>query len=189
MIDLVYPPKVAETLRGAEGGKAAEMLPVVETSGLVTAQASRDFCHSGSMAMHPVVHMHIMNRSGRLYIQRRSASKSLYPLRWDTAVGGHVSYGEQILEALSREAGEELRIFDFNPVSIDSYVNESETEKEFVNVFAIVGDFKPTPDADEVCEGRFWGIDEIEENIGKEIFTPNFEYEFKRVKDKLLALL
>lgn len=189
MIDLIYPSRVAETLKGAEGGKAAEMLPVVETSGIVVAQASRNYCHSGSMVLHPVVHLHILNRRGELYIQHRSATKKLYPLRWDTAVGGHVSYGEQILEALARESAEELRLFDFNPVSIGSYVNESGVERELVNVFAAVGDFNPAPDADEVCEGRYWTIGEIEKTLGKEIFTPNFEYEFKRIKDKLLALL
>ncbi len=189
MIDLIYPSRVAETLKGAEGEKAAEMLPVVDISGIVVAQASRNYCHSGSIALHPVVHLHILNRRGELYIQHRGAAKKLYPLRWDTAVGGHVSYGEQILEALARESAEELKLYDFNPVSIDVYVNESGIERELVNVFAAVGDFCPAPDADEVCEGRYWTIREIEESLGKEIFTPNFEYEYKRIKEKLLALL
>ena len=189
MIDLVYPATVAVVLKGAGGSPASEMLPVVEQNGIVTAQASRDYCHSGSKALHPVVHMHVLNRSGELYIQHRSETRQLYPLKWDTAVGGHLSYGESVLEALFREAGEELGLKDFNPVSIDTYVFESLTEKEFVNVFAVVGDFCPTPDADEVCEGRYWKISEIEESLGKDILTPNFEYEYRRIKDKLLALL
>ncbi|KAA3951627.1 NTP pyrophosphohydrolase, partial [Bacteroides ovatus] len=29
--------------------------------------------------------------------------------------------------------------------------------------------------------GRFWKIEEIKENLGKVIFTPNFEEELKKV--------
>ena len=112
------------------------VLPVVEPSGLVTAQASRAWCHGGSKLLHPVVHLHIINRSGEVYLQQRGAHKDLLPLRWDTAVGGHVSYGEYIEEALYREAAEELHFFDFNPVWLTAYQFESESERELVNVFA-----------------------------------------------------
>ena len=37
-------------------------------------------------------------------------------------------------------------------------------------------------DKDEIDEGRFWTFAEIDENIGKNIFTPNFESEYKRLK-------
>ena len=42
---------------------------------------------------------------------------------------------------------------------------------------------------DEVDEGRFWELEEIEENFGKSVFTPNFEQEYLRIRDKLTALL
>ena len=70
-----------------------------------------------------------------------------------------------------------------------AYVFESEVERELVNVFAAVGRYDLKPDMDEVEEGRFWRMDEIEENLGKSLFTPNFEGEFVRIKDSLLALL
>ena len=45
------------------------------------------------------------------------------------------------------------------------------------------------PHAAEVSEGRWWSIPELEEAMGKKILTPNFESEFRRIKDKLLAML
>ena len=42
---------------------------------------------------------------------------------------------------------------------------------------------------DEVDEGRYWDIKDIEENLGKSQMTPNFEQEFIRIKDRLLSLL
>ena len=164
-------------------------MPVVEENGLVIGQATRKTVHGGSKLMHPVVHLHIINREGCLYIQKRSMKKDLLPGLWDTAVGGHVDYGESLEEALYRESSEELGFREFNPVYLKSYVWESTREKELVNVFAAVGNFVLKPDLDEVSEGRYRDMAEIEANLGMGLFTPNFEQEFKSIKDTLLALL
>ena len=188
-MELIYPGKRAPLAKGAKISKASEMLPIIDISGLVLEQAPRSFCHSPRKPLHPVIHLHIIDREGRIYLQKRSASKHLFPQRWDTAVGGHVSYGEHRLEALYREASEELGLYDFNPHFLEAYVFESPREKELVNVFAAVGDFALTPDRDEVECGRFWTSEEIGTAYGKEIFTPNFESELLRIKDSLEALL
>lgn len=193
MMELVYPAGMTapamQHISTLHDTKASEMLPVVEPNGTVIGQASRAWCHSGSKLLHPVVHLHIINRMGQLYVQKRAAGKELYPGRWDTAVGGHISYGESITEALFREADEELGFFEFNPIYLFSYPFESETEKELINVFAAVGNFTLHPDIFEVETGRFWPMDEIETNLSGSVFTPNFESEFKMVRKQLEALL
>ena len=52
-----------------------------------------------------------------------------------------------------------------------------------------MGDFDLSPDEDEVDEVRWWSLDEIEKNLGKSLFTPNFEDEFGRIRSRLFALL
>ena len=156
---------------------------------MVIGRSTRQYCHSGAKPLHPVIHIHIIDRYGRVYLQKRSMKKDIQPGKWDTAVGGHVSYGESIREAVFREAFEELRFTDFNPIGIEVYEFESSIEKELVNVFAAVGSYELHPDLDEVDEGRWWPVEEIDANIGKGVFTPNFESEFQMIRQSLLALL
>lgn len=153
-----------------------ELLPVVDASGRVVGSATRGVCHGGSMLLHPVVHLHVFNARGELYLQKRPAWKDIQPGRWDTAVGGHVTLGEQIEEALRREVREELGITDFLPERIGTYLFRSEREYELVHVHRALYDGPIFP-SDELDGGRFWSPAEIREAIGKGIFTPNFEGE------------
>lgn len=195
MTELIYPYDLAPVIPAPTADysplreTSGEWFPVVERSGLVVGRALRSYCHSGAKPLHPVIHIHIIDRNSRIYLQKRPMTKDIQPGKWDTAVGGHVSYGETLLEATFREASEELGLTAFNPVFLTSYVFESEVERELVNVFAAVGSFELKPDLDEVDEGRWWPIDEVNANMGKGIFTPNFESEFTSIEKKLLALL
>jgi isopentenyldiphosphate isomerase len=111
-----------------------EIFPLVDHEGNVIGKATRGECHSGSKLLHPVVHLHVFNSKGQLYLQRRPDWKDIQPGKWDTAVGGHIDYGETPQDALRREVREELGITDFEPQAIDKYVFESAREKELVYV-------------------------------------------------------
>ena len=184
MFELIYPVEPAPMLPGLTADSPrerrieGEVFPVVEESGLVVGRL-----------LHPVVHLHIIDREERIYLQKRSMKKDIQPGKWDTAVGGHVGYGESLVEALLRESMEELHLTRFNPVYIGTYPYDSVRERELVNIFAAVGSFDISPDLDEVTEGRFWTLGEIDEAMGKNILTPNFEMEFGNIREKLLALL
>jgi isopentenyldiphosphate isomerase len=158
-----------------------EMFPVVDENGNIVSAATRGECHSGSKLLHPVVHLHVFNSQGELYLQKRPAWKDIQPGKWDTAVGGHVDLGECIEEALYREVREELGMTEFTPERIAQYVFESEREKELVFVYKTVydGDIAPS---EELDGGRFWTVADIKAHLGQRVFTPNFEGELERVK-------
>lgn len=160
--------------------KTEEIFPLVDTEGNVVGKATRNQCHSGSMLLHPVIHLHIFNSKGELFLQKRSMKKDIESNKWDSSVGGHIDLGETPEIAALREAKEEIGLSLQEIHFIDKYIIETEKEKELTYVFFTETDANPTIDKDEVSDGRFWTIEEIKESIGKNIFTPNFELDFDR---------
>ncbi|MBP5318573.1 MAG: HAD-IA family hydrolase [Paludibacteraceae bacterium] len=158
-----------------------EYFPLVNESGEVIGRATRTECHSGSFKLHPVVHLHVFNSRGELYLQKRSMSKDIQPGKWDTSVGGHVDYGETVLEGLQREVREELGITGADMRPAFAYPFRSKVEYELVNAFYCIYDGPIQPDPVEIDEGRFWPISDICAHLGYGVFTPNFEQEFKRL--------
>lgn len=164
----------------------SELFPLVDPQGNVIGSATRAECHSGSRLLHPVVHLHVFNPDGDVYLQKRSALKRIQPGRWDTSVGGHVDFGETIDQALRREVREEIGLVDFEPVHLFNYVYDSSVESELVNAYYTVTsrigfDFDPV----EIDDGRFWTVAEVMASMGQGVLTPNFEQEFLRVMRQL----
>lgn len=160
--------------------KNEEWFPVVNEEGKVTGKAPRRVCHDGkSKLLHPVIHLLLINREGKIFLQKRSMKKDIQPGKWDTSVGGHIAPGETIEDALSREVREEIGFRHFTPQFFHKYIWESTRERELVFSFVCISEQIPVIDRDEISEGRFWSVDEIRKNIGKEIFTPNFKREFE----------
>ena len=155
-----------------------ELFPIVDDEGTVIGQATRGECHNGSRLLHPVIHLHVFNSHGELYLQKRPEWKDIQPGKWDTAVGGHIDCGETPEEALRREVNEELGITDFVPEFIGKYVFESQRERELVYVYRTIYDNPIQPSMEELDGGRFWRIEEILNAMGKGVLTPNFECEF-----------
>lgn len=162
-----------------------ELLPIVNEQGEILGKAPRSVCHKGEKLLHPVVHLHVFNTQKQAYLQKRPMNKLVQPGKWDTAVGGHISFGETLETALKREAWEEIGLQNFSAKLVRTYRWDSEMESELVYVF-VTYDYKSIHlHSDEVEEGKFWTFKQIEANLGQKILTPNFEYEYQLLKQEI----
>lgn len=112
-----------------------EQVPLVDETGRVTGCVLRSQVHNGSFLLHPVVHLHVLGPGNTLLLQKRPLHKDIQPGKWDTAVGGHISFGETPSEALVREAEEETGLVTFIPQLVRTYIWTSEVEREYVHLF------------------------------------------------------
>jgi isopentenyldiphosphate isomerase len=161
------------------------MFQLVDRAGRPVGAASRSLCHGTPALLHLVVHLHVLDRSGRLYLQRRSLSKDTNPGRWDTSVGGHVMAGEPVEEALRREAREELGIDAAEARPLYSYLFSGSFESEYARCFSLLHEGPFDPDPAEIIEGRFFAMVEIDRWLGSGLLTPMFEHEYPMLKGAL----
>jgi isopentenyldiphosphate isomerase/intracellular septation protein A len=164
-----------------------EWFPLVDEEGRIIGKAPRSVCHSGSKLLHPVVHVHIYDDKKRLFLQKRSEYKKIQPGKWDTAVGGHISLGESLETGLKREVEEEVGLKNLQYEYITKYIWESEIEKELTHVFFAKKNGEIIVQPEEIDEGKFWTWKEIQNNIGKGIFTPNLEHELDKFSKVFLS--
>ncbi len=164
-----------------------ERLPLVDEQGRIIGQAPRSACHRGEKLLHPVVHLHVLNNQKALYLQKRPLNKLVQPGKWDTAVGGHISFGEKLETALRREAWEEIGLQNFSARLVKTYRWDSALESELVYVF-VSHDYKRIRlHSDEVQEGKFWTQKQLQQHFGSGVFTPNLEYELQTFHQEIFG--
>jgi isopentenyl-diphosphate delta-isomerase type 1 len=160
----------------------AEVFDLVDTEGNRIGHALRSECHGNPDLLHQAVHVFVVNRAGELFLQKRSQHKDVQPGKWDTSVGGHVDAGEEAEAAARRELDEELGITGSQPGFLYSYLWRSPMESELIRSYRLEheGPFRLQPD--ELEDGRFWSLPEIEASLDSGVFTPNFEYEWPEIR-------
>lgn len=166
-----------------------EIFPIVDEEGNAIGQAPRSKCHGGTKLLHPVIHLHIFNSKGELYLQKRSMAKDVQPGKWDSSVAGHIDLDETPDMAVLREAQEELGLISITPRYITKYIIETDREKELSYCYYAIYNGGFCLNAEELEDGRFWWIEEIQSNLGKGVFTSNFELDFIKFLSKGLAAI
>ena len=127
---------------------------------------------------HQGVDAWIINSENKILIQKRSSIKKREPNVWSMTVGGSVIKGEKILEALNREANEELGI-DLNLDSATK-IQRYKLPNLWLDVYLIKQDvnidkLKLRPE--EVSEIKFASFDEVENIYKNNMFMKNrWEY-------------
>ncbi|CAL9398159.1 putative Nudix hydrolase YfcD [Streptomyces sp. enrichment culture] len=88
---------------------ADEVLDVVDRDDRVTGRAPRGEVYARGL-LHRCVFVLARDERGRVFVHRRTASKLVFPSRYDMFVGGVLGAGEDYASAALREAEEELGV-------------------------------------------------------------------------------
>lgn len=122
-----------------------------------------------SLGRRGVVGCLVVGPDGRIFAQRRSPSRKLFPGCWDL-VGGHLEDGETPREALVRELAEETgwtldrllglrKVVDWESPGPDGL---PVLKREFVLAVTVTGGWdNPRLEAGKVTEGRWFGIGDL----------------------------
>lgn len=169
--------------------KDDEWFDTLNDKGEKIGRAPRTVCHNGSMLLHPVVHVHIINSKGELLLQKRSLTKKIQPGKWDTSVGGHIDSGEALESAIARETLEELGIsLVINAlIPVKNYIFQSSVEREFVYSYIYRYEGPIKFQQEEIDEVAYFNRTTIERLIANGECTENFIKEYSMIKDDYLS--
>lgn len=108
-----------------------------------------------------LVHLCIFNKEGSMLIQHRSPNKDSMAGLWDLSSGGFMLSGEETIDAVKREATEELGITDFTGLkfALRAYVPHA-----FDDIYVMVSDIDLKSlvlDTNELSEVKWAGRDEV----------------------------
>ena len=161
-----------------------ELIDLVDEFGNTTGQVClKSIAHRLGL-WHLCVDIWLYTDNGEVLIQKRVATKDVFPNLWDVSVAGHVGAGESPLNAAHRELQEELGI-NIQPKDLN-YIgnyksshkhNKHLTDKEFHYIY--IAEFNGSIDdltlqAVEVSEIRLITINQLKNQLLNKKFTETF---------------
>lgn len=157
---------------------------VTEDDKEITGRASREECHGNPALIHRAVRIMLFHPDGRLLLQKRSVRKKVQGGKWDAAVGGHVSSGESIADAVKRELEEEIGITLKESEEISFFYTikvRNDFESENITSFRLIHTGPFVMQEEEVDELKFFSLEELNELLesSPDIFTPLLQRELR----------
>ena len=164
-----------------------EWFDVVDEQDRVIGAAPRREVHARGL-LHRAVHALVFDPSGRLLLQRRSATKDTFPNRWAASASGHVDRDEDYDTAMVRELGEEIGVHVAAvPPRMCRIDACEETGREFVWVYRWLHDGPVWPQLEEVSELGWFMPAEVDAWVAAkpEDFAPSFLLVWSRCRESL----
>lgn len=133
----------------------------------------------------------IANSEGKIYVQKRSLDRRMFPGVWEIP-GGHVDEGETMEETIQREIKEELNleVTDILAyIGTDDYDLAPEAQKDGDNPlkrsvqFLVTAVGQPVLEVGKVTEYRWVGVDEVDILLADRL--PGDDYTYRVVKKAL----
>ncbi len=157
-----------------------ELLDIVDDNDCIVGLRPRSEIHRLGLK-HRAVHILVFNSKGELFLQCRSMKKDKCPGLWDSSASGHLDCGEDYDKCAVRELREELGI-TIILTRMFKIPACKETDNEFVWVYKGFYDGEFKLNIDEISEGKWFSINEIDALIesSESIFSGSFVFVWKK---------
>lgn len=166
-----------------------ELFDVVDEHDRVIAQAPRREVHARGLR-HRAVHLLVVNRVGRVFLQKRSMAKDNFPGVWDSSAAGHLGAGEDYDDTARRELEEELGCRpECPPRRLFKVEARVETGQEFVWLYRVESEGPFVLQADEIECGDWFAPDEIDRWVAERPgdFASAFVLLWPRAREKWIG--
>jgi isopentenyldiphosphate isomerase len=130
--------------------------------------------------LHRSVFILCFDSHGRVYVQRRTLTKDVFPGLYDMFVGGVVEAGESYDHSALREIGEELGIVGPTPQPLFRHRYEGRESRSHIAVYQVAWDGPIVHQASEVDWGGYFPLDELARNAQGFAFVPDGWEVFER---------
>jgi isopentenyldiphosphate isomerase len=159
--------------------KREEWVDHVDEDDRVIERVTRRQMRAGNL-LHRSVFILCFDPHERVYVQRRTLTKDVFPGLYDMFVGGVVEAGETYDHSALREVGEELGIVGPIPQPLFSHRYEGRESRSHIAVYQVVWDGPIVHQASEVDWGAYFPLDELSRNEQGFAFVPDGWEVFQR---------
>lgn len=167
-----------------------EIIDIVNENNEVVGRERRSLAHSRGLT-HRSVQVVLFDSEGRMFLQKRSASKEVCPLRWDLSAAEHLRAGEDYFRAAMRSLAEELGIHTKVTRIRDAHLQKYEYDEgrtkdyEFVELYRGLYDGEIHVNKSEIASAEFLETAEVNGLVkqSRSNFTPWFLDEWKYLQE------
>ncbi|MET9971429.1 NUDIX domain-containing protein [Streptomyces sp. NPDC006356] len=162
---------------------ADEILDIVDEQDRVVGQSPRGEAYAKGLR-HRCVFIEARDAQGRLFVHRRTATKLVFPSRYDMFVGGVVGTGETYEVAALREAQEELGVSGLpRPSYLFKFLYDDGAGQSWWSaVYEVRCELPVSPQVEEVAWHDFLPEDEVERRLTEWAWVPDGLAAYERLK-------
>lgn len=123
--------------------------------------------------IHRATYILVFNSQGKLFVQKRTATKDIYPSHYEIAAGGVVLAGESYKLSATRELYEELGIETKRLTCLFDNFYDDRNNRVWGRVFSCTYDGPMQLQKEEIESGEFMTISNIVEMMRTHPFCPD----------------
>ncbi|KPJ78563.1 MAG: hypothetical protein AMJ54_02775 [Deltaproteobacteria bacterium SG8_13] len=149
-----------------------EIVIIVDDNNAVVGSAPR-WKMRAAMLPHRATYILVFDHHGRLFLQKRTVTKDIYPGCYDVAAGGVVLRGETYHESAKRELAEELGISGVEIQRHFDFYHQDDRSRLWGRVYSCRYDGPIVLQPEEIESGAFCEVEQVLDMSTRELFTPD----------------